>query len=62
MVTDRKKDSPKTPAKQGPEEILSEPNRISGCGSHCGQILENLIEQTVEGCPKRGRGDAQNGD
>ena len=29
MVTDRKKDSPKTPAKQGPEEILSEPNKIS---------------------------------
>src|ERR1700681_1294957 len=29
MGTDRKKDSPKTPAKQGPEEILSEPNKIS---------------------------------
>src|ERR1700676_3156631 len=29
MVTDRKKDSPKTPAKQGPQEILSEPNKIS---------------------------------
>jgi hypothetical protein len=33
-----------------------------GCGSHSGQIFENLIEQAVEGCPKRGRGDAQNGD
>jgi hypothetical protein len=30
MVTDRKKDSRKTPGKQGPEEILSEPNKISG--------------------------------
>jgi hypothetical protein len=28
MVTDRKEDTPKTPAKQGPEEILSEPNKI----------------------------------
>ena len=34
----------------------------AGCGSHSGQIFENLIEQAVEGCPKRGRGDAQNGD
>jgi hypothetical protein len=25
-----------------------------GCGSHSGQIVENLIEQAVEGCPKRG--------
>jgi hypothetical protein len=33
-----------------------------GCGSHSGQIFENLIEQAVEGYPKRGRGDAQNGD
>src|SRR5580700_7796362 len=24
-----------------------------GCGSHSGQIFENLIEQAVEGCPKR---------
>ena len=22
-----------------------------GCGSHAGQIFENLIEQAVEGCP-----------
>src|ERR1700674_2198058 len=29
MVTDRKKNGPKTPAKQGPEETLSEPNKIS---------------------------------
>jgi Arc/MetJ-type ribon-helix-helix transcriptional regulator len=36
--------------------------RFAGCGSHPGQIFENLIEQAVEGCPKRGRGDAQNGD
>src|SRR5258707_810975 len=28
MVTDRKKDSRKTPGKQGPEENLSEPNKI----------------------------------
>jgi hypothetical protein len=28
MVTDRKKDTPKRPAKQGSEEILSEPNKI----------------------------------
>src|SRR5271165_3965251 len=35
---------------------------LEGCGSHAGQILENLIEQAVEGCPKCGRGDAQNGD
>src|SRR5271169_4563836 len=28
MVTDRKKDSAKTTAKQGPEETLSEPNKI----------------------------------
>jgi len=35
---------------------------FDGCGSHAGQIFENLIEQAVEGCPKRGRGDAQNGD
>jgi hypothetical protein len=34
----------------------------NGCGSHSGQIFENLIEQAVEGYPKRGRGDAQNGD
>jgi hypothetical protein len=32
-------------------ELLDEP---SGCGSHSGQIFENLIEQAVEGCPKRG--------
>src|SRR5437868_440307 len=25
-----------------------------GCGSHPGQTFENLIEQAVEGCPKRG--------
>jgi transposase len=37
-------------------------NMDEGCGSHSGQIFENLIEQAVEGCPKRGRGDAQNGD
>ena len=30
MVTDRKKDSPKTPGKQGPEETLSDPNKING--------------------------------
>src|SRR5262249_1554713 len=24
-----------------------------GCGSHAGQIFENLIEQAVEGCLKR---------
>jgi hypothetical protein len=30
MVTDRKKDSRKTPGKQGPEETLSEPNKING--------------------------------
>jgi hypothetical protein len=35
---------------------------LGGCGSHPGQIFENLIEQTVVGCPKLGRGDAQNGD
>ena len=34
----------------------------AGCGSHAGQIFENLIEQAVEGCPKRGRCDAQDGD
>lgn len=28
MVTDRKKDSDKTPGKQGPERVLSEPNKI----------------------------------
>src|ERR1700681_476673 len=28
MVTDRKKDSRKTPERQGPEETLSEPNKI----------------------------------
>jgi len=28
MVTDREKDSAKTPAKQGPEKISPEPNRI----------------------------------
>jgi hypothetical protein len=33
-----------------------------GCGSHSGQIFENLIEQAVEGCPKRGRSDGQNDD
>src|SRR5438132_9297233 len=27
---------------------------LRGCGSHAGQIFENLIEQAVEGCPKRG--------
>src|SRR5437879_7326310 len=26
----------------------------AGCGSHSGQMFENLIEQAVEGCPKRG--------
>ena len=30
MVTDREKDSHKTPGKQGPEEGLSEPNKING--------------------------------
>lgn len=40
----------------------SVPNILKGCGSHPGQFFENLIEQAVEGCPKRGRGDAQNGD
>jgi hypothetical protein len=35
---------------------------VVGCGSHAGQIFENLIEQAVEGCPKRGRCDAQDGD
>jgi predicted amidohydrolase YtcJ len=34
----------------------------NGCGSHSGQIFENLIEQAVEGYPIRGRGDAQNVD
>jgi len=28
MVTDRKKDSDKTPVKQGPEKVPSEPNKI----------------------------------
>src|SRR5436305_1189294 len=28
--------------------------RWGGCGSHPGQIFGNLIEQAVEGCPKRG--------
>jgi hypothetical protein len=28
MVTDREKDSRKTPEKQGPEDALSEPNKI----------------------------------
>ena len=28
MVTDRKKDSGKTPVKQGPEKVFSEPNKI----------------------------------
>jgi len=27
---------------------------MAGCGSYAGQIFENLIEQAVEGCPKRG--------
>jgi hypothetical protein len=35
---------------------------LKGCGSHSGQIFENLIEQAVEGCPKRGRSDGQNDD
>jgi hypothetical protein len=30
MVTGRKKDSRKTPGEQGPEETLSEPNKING--------------------------------
>jgi hypothetical protein len=29
MVTDRKKDSAKTPVKQGPEETAPEPNKIN---------------------------------
>jgi hypothetical protein len=33
-----------------------------GCGSHAGQICENLIQQAVEMLPKRGRYDAQDGD
>ena len=33
-----------------------------GCGSHSGQIFENLIEQAVEGYLKRGVCDAQDGD
>jgi hypothetical protein len=28
MVTDRKKDSDKTPVKQGPDRVSSEPNKI----------------------------------
>jgi hypothetical protein len=31
---------------------------VKGCGSHAGQIFENLIEQAVGGCPKRGLRDA----
>jgi len=41
---------------------LSEEKVSKGCGSHSGQIFENLIQQAVEMLPKRGRGDAQNGD
>jgi len=44
------------------ESLEQESEESDGCGSHSGQIFENLIEQGVEGCPKRGRGDAQNGD
>ena len=29
MVTDRKKDSDKTPGEQGPERVSSEPNKIN---------------------------------
>ena len=29
MVTDRKKDSDKTPVKQGPDKVSSEPNKIN---------------------------------
>ena len=34
MVTDSKKDSRRTPGKQGPEETLSEPNKINGSTLH----------------------------
>lgn len=33
-----------------------------GCGSHSGQIFENLIEQAVEGCPKGGMRVAEDDD
>jgi hypothetical protein len=29
MVTDRKKDSAKTPVRQGPQDVTSEPNKIN---------------------------------
>jgi hypothetical protein len=41
------------------EELQAKLRRSQkGCGSHAGQIFENLIEQAVGGCPKRGMCDA----